>query len=177
MRRIALALCLLALGALAPTGSLAASTPVECSSTVAAGGTQSCSVRFTISDWRYISNIGTYANMIELGATGWLTMAWIDADGDVVAAWECNGFGVLGADVATIPYVAGSPVSGCNQTTPTATTFTWRDASGNLLPQRFVVRAYSTSTFDATFHGAMNLAQGNCTPDFCSPDLIPIPPR
>ncbi|HVL90596.1 MAG TPA: hypothetical protein VM841_10230 [Actinomycetota bacterium] len=177
-----MAASLFVLGGLVPTAGHAASTPVECSGTVAANGTAECSVSFTISDFRYISNIGTYGNMIDLAATGTINMAWIDAKGQTVASWTCNGFGILGADVLTASgpsssLVGGTPASPCVQNGTTADNFAWRDAQGNLLPQTFRVSVASTTARAATFHGAMNLSQGNCDATACYPDLIPIPPR
>jgi hypothetical protein len=63
---------------------------------VADGATASCTYQFELDSARFVSLLGTHANFGNLGATGALSVTWIDAAGATVVEYACTGLGLPG---------------------------------------------------------------------------------
>ncbi|MFA5891291.1 MAG: hypothetical protein WDA27_10160 [Actinomycetota bacterium] len=125
----------------------AGATQVEASctgtATLADGG--SCSEVFLVNGSRYVSTIGTSADLVDFDARGTLTLNWFDASGNLVVAFGCTGTG--------LPVEGATRVGLCTQHGPARSEYT---------PglQTLVVTASLTDcpAESCAFHGRLRLA-------------------
>lgn len=116
MKRGVIALAITATVALLAPG-IGSATPagVQCGGTVADGATASCTYRFELDSSRFVSLLGTHANFDNLGGTGSLSVAWIDAEGNTVVEYACTGLG--------LPSKLHEHRLLCSESTPAADTY------------------------------------------------------
>lgn len=161
MKKVATAL-LATLALAIPTASHAEHIKTECTGHVLAQvdpGTRSatCTVTFPLNDSdvnkRYVSLVGTGANMLDLGAKGKLTLEWIDAAGKTVVALGCDSTGV--SLDGTTDQVSRT---NCTQFGPTADTYRRGDQT---LRVTAYLKAGDCPAAECTFHGKLNLSRND----------------
>jgi hypothetical protein len=160
MKRIVLALAAIAVAAAPMAGQAAEVADVECRGITPADTTvpnsASCSTTFELSGGdAFVSLVnGTHGNFLSPGASGSLTLTWLDAASAPVATITCQGVLALGP----VPHAVGFMTDGAIYPDPGAVCSTTVHASSYAAgTQTLTVDATSARFRSATFWGRLVL--------------------